>query len=759
MILIIAVSGCRTTRFVPENEYLLDNVIIKNDNRKINSDELYIYVQQKSNKKVMYFTRLHLHVYNILCNQSGTGPINWIGKTVGEPPVIYDRFLTQKTIDQLKIHLANKGYYNAEIKDSLVYNDRSVTLYYVIKSNNPYIIKSVNYRISDDAVAKIVLSDTVNSQIKSGHIFDIDIFDLERQRISRCLKEHGYYYFNPGTINYTADTTIKDNMVDIVSNIGILNNQQGKKEPSTNATKPCYIRNINIYPSFDPKKAILEGTSYTMSFDTIEVKNYKFMVSNNIDVKPELVLKSLAINSGERYDIRKVEETNRYLNATGFFKLINIRFDTPLPLSDTALSVDCIIQLTPFTIQSYTVEVDGSSTANNFEAALNLSYQHRNLFKGAEMLNLKLKGAAQIVTEGVRTTSDKLQFNSYEYSAETSIDFPNFLAPFVKDSFYKRYRPLTSVGGSFNFQNQPNYTRTILKSNFGYYWNSSKSFRHIVTPIELNSVRFPIIDSSYLAVNTYRKKDFDNYFISSSWYSLIFSNQQLKSLRNYIYFRYNIELAGNILTSAFKLLNKDKVDGSYVIDGTTQIAQFLKTEIDIRYYHVLNQDNRAIFRIHTGVGLPYGNISSMPYVTQYHAGGANDVRAWQIGRLGPGSYSDSTLFPNQTANFKLTGNFEYRFKIIWMFEGAFFIDIGNIWSLNKNEQRENTKFRADRFYKEFAIGSGLGLRVDLNFLLIRLDNAIKVRNPSIASHNGWLPFNHKYTENDFQFHIGIGYPF
>jgi outer membrane protein assembly factor BamA len=699
-------------------------------------------------------------VYNILSNQKDKGPLNWIGKTVGEKPIIYDRFLAQKTIDQLAIHLANKGYYNAEIKDSLVFGDRAVTVYYLVKTNQPYVIKGVNYQVSNPVVEKLILSDTANSTIKDGKPFDIKTFDQERQRLTRFMKERGYYYFSPGTITYTADTTLFPNQVLITNRIGFLRGSRENPEVNIQAVRPCYVRRILIYPSFDPKKAIIEGDDYTQSFDTMHMGNYIFFFQKELNIKPDVILKALSIAQGDRYDIRKVEETHKYLNSIGFFKLINIRFDKPENLSDTALSVDCVMQLTPFTIQSYTLELEGSNSGNNYETAVNVAYQHRNIFHGAEMLNMKIKGATQIVTEGVsEEASDKFRFNSYEYGADASIDFPKFFMPFAKEHFYKKYHPQTSTGAAYSFQNQPNYTRTILKANFGYFWNGSKNIRHIVTPIELNSVRFPVMDSAYLASNPFRKKDFDNFFISSAWYSMVFSNQQLKSARDYIYFRYNVELAGNVMTNIYKLAKQDTVDGSYVIDPKTKIAQYAKTDIDFRYYNVINQYNRFIYRLYTGIGMPYGNIKSMPFVKQYSAGGATDIRAWQVGRLGPGTFTDTTAFPNQTANFKLIGNFEYRFHLIWMFEGAFFIDAGNIWSMNKNEQRENTKFKFDTFYKEIAVGSGLGFRVDLDFLLIRLDGALKVRNPSIEAHSGWLPFNQKYTKNEFQLHIGIGYPF
>ncbi|MDD4746839.1 MAG: BamA/TamA family outer membrane protein [Salinivirgaceae bacterium] len=756
---LLILASCRTTRFVPDNQYLLEKVIIKCDNRQINTDELMGFVQQKSNKKVAYFLRLHLHVYNIFSNEKDKGFINWIGKTVGEEPVIYDRFLTQKSITQLKIHLANRGFYDAEIKDSIVFGDRSVTVYYIIKSNEAYLINENKYKISNPIIDSLIMSDTANSVIKRNDLFDIKLFDTERQRITRFMKERGYYFFSPSAINYIADTTVFPNRVNVTTKIGYKGTKNNIEE-NTMVTRPCYIRDIIIYPSFDPKRAIIEGEEYSNKFDTLQIEDYTFLMHSDQIIKTDVILKALSISENDKYDIRKVEETHKYLNSIGFFKLINIRFDQPKNLSDTAHSVNCIMQLTPFTIQSYTVELEASNSGNNYETAINLAYQHRNIFHGAEMLNLKIKGASQIVTEGVSAeTENKYRFNSFEYGAEASIDFPKFFMPFVKSYFYKKHHPKTSTGAGYNYQNQPNYTRTILKGNFGYFWNSSKNFRHVVNPIELNSVRFPLMDSSYLANNLYRQKDFDNFFISSAWYSLIFSNQELRSARDYIYFKYNIEFAGNLLTAFYKLTNQTMVDGSYAIDPQTKIAQFAKTDVDFRYYSILNRSNKLVYRVFIGAGIPYGNTQNMPFVKQYSAGGAADIRAWQVGRLGPGTFVDTTLYPNQTANFKLIGNLEYRFPLFWMIEGALFVDVGNIWSINRKEQREATIFKFNRFYKELAVGSGAGIRIDLDFLLVRIDGALKVRNPSPKENSGWIPFNEKYTWNDFQLHIGIGYPF
>ncbi len=759
-VLITILAGCSTSRFVPENQYLLNQNIIKIDHRTIKPEQLSIYIQQKPNKRIFQLVRIHLHLYNLLCNESDRGPLNWIGKTMGEPPVIYDRFLTQKTITQLKTYLANRGYYNAEVKDSLVYGNRSVTVYYVVRTSEPYRIESFQYNFADPRLESLILPDTLNSPLRKGEVFDIELFEKERQRITRKLRENGFYFFTANYINYIADTTLSPNRVSITSNIGFPPPGSTVQESIVNVNNTCYIRNIYIFPNFDPKRAIVEGASYLNSFDTIVYKNFYFLYHNNMPINPDLVLKTLSIKQGDRYDIRKVEETNRFLNSIGYFKLSNIRFQDFAPIGDTAYFIDCQIQLTPYVIQSYSLEAEVANSGKTYELAGNISYQHRNIFKGAETFNTKIKAAAQIVNEAVTETDSKnFRFNSYEYGADVSIDFPKFFIPISLDQFYKRYHPKTTTHVSYNYQNHPNYTRTIINGNFGYFWQGSPTIRHTVIPIELNSVRFPTIDPEYLQANAFRIKDFDNFFISSSWLGIVFNNQQQRKNRDYHYIRFTIEAAGNVATAIMKASGATKIDGSYTIDPQTKIAQFLKTDIDLRYYQVLDKRNRIVYRTFVGIGVPYGNINNMPFVKQYSAGGSGDVRAWQIGRLGPGTYRDTTLYPTQTSNLKIIGNIEYRFPIFWKLEGALFADVGNIWAIGTNEMRPEAKFNYQTFYKQFALGSGLGLRVDLSFLIVRLDTGLKLRDPSLTEKSGWIPLYRKFDKNDFQLHIGIGYPF
>jgi outer membrane protein assembly factor BamA len=243
-------------------------------------------------------------------------------------------------------------------------------------------------------------------------------------------------------------------------------------------------------------------------------------------------------------------------------------------------------------------------------------------------------------------------------------------------------------------------------------------------------------------------------------YSLIFTNQNLQKSKDFIYFKFNSELAGNILYAAFKASGAEKTDGAYELFKVS-FAQYALGDIDFRYYNILNPGNKIVYRFFAGAGLPYKNSTALPFEKQYFSGGANSIRAWQVRDLGPGSYIDTThtTYSNQTADIKLEANLEYRFKLFWVLEGALFVDAGNIWAINNNDNREGAQFKFDRFYKDIAVGTGFGTRFDFSFFIFRFDLGIKTRDPEYPDGQKWVFGSRQLGRNDFVLNLGIGYPF
>jgi len=313
---------------------------------------------------------------------------------------------------------------------------------------------------------------------------------------------------------------------------------------------------------------------------------------------------------------------------------------------------------------------------------------------------------------------------------------------------------------AFLFEQRPNYTRFLGSTSFGYKWNPTNQTQHIINPIEINLVRiFP--DSLFSEkINTLSpglKSSYKDHLIVGINYSFIATNKRNNKQRNISYFRGNIETAGNMLRSGNKLFNSAKMGETYQILGITY-SQFVKTDIDYRFYHNIINEQQLAIRVSLGFGLPYGNSEFLPFEEAFSLGGANSIRAWQFRSLGPGKYNDDGINSfDKTGDIKFESNIEYRFPLFSVVEAALFFDAGNIWYLNHNEQFDGGEFIPKDFISEIAMGTGIGTRLNFGFFIIRLDGGIRIKDPSKPTGQRYV-----FTKNqlkDINWNIGIGYPF
>jgi hypothetical protein len=372
---------------------------------------------------------------------------------------------------------------------------------------------------------------------------------------------------------------------------------------------------------------------------------------------------------------------------------------------------------------------------------------------------MKLKGAYE------RFSRDSTGVNrTQEFGIETSLRFPKFLFPFLdSENFIKKYNPVTSIQAAFNYQLLPVYTRSVANATFGYTWNDGPYRTHSINPMQLNFVKIKDIDSVYyekvIAPSAYLVSSYQDVLITSVNYSYTYSQKQSKA-RHHLFFRANAEAAGNLLNGIMRLTNApvDTATGKYNIFGQPY-AQFIKTDFDIRYTRIINDISSIVYRGFVGVGIPYKNSLAMPFERQYYEGGANGIRGWQVRTLGPGSVEPPTgTYVNQTGDIKIEGNIEYRFKLFWLMEGAVFVDIGNIWAIKADAERPGAEFRFNKFVDDLAVGSGLGLRFDFTFVILRVDLGFKLRDPSKSDDTKWLT-SRPLRREDVQPVIAIGYPF
>jgi outer membrane protein assembly factor BamA len=430
--------------------------------------------------------------------------------------------------------------------------------------------------------------------------------------------------------------------------------------------------------------------------------------------------------------------------------------------------------LTLLTPQSYKIELEGTHSSGNIGGAVSLVYQHKNLFHGAELFSTSLRGAYEAVKQATRLRSIQ------EYGAETSLRFPQFLIPFLNsEGFIKKYNPSTNIIAAYNYQAMPLFTRTLASASFGYNWRAGRYQTHIITPFQLNLVKLPpgSMDPDFAKKiqSTFLAYSYTDVLILGGGYSYIFNNQLIQNSKDYVFLRANFETAGNMNALLSRISGSQKSGPSTYMFLGQPYAQYVRGDIDLRYNYSYNDVSSSVYRGFVGVGIPYGNSRAIPFEKQYFGGGANSLRAWQVRSVGPGSYDaydagnpDST-FLNQTADIKIELNAEYRFKLFWILEGALFVDAGNIWTYNRDESRPGTQFSfreikneagdviSRPFYKDFAIGTGMGFRFDFKFVIGRLDVGMKLRDPRMGQ--GWIPGRRPYERRDFALVLGIGYPF
>jgi hypothetical protein len=761
LFLVFMVTSCRSTKYVPEGETLLDETHIIINKEDIKKSELLPYVKQKPNKRI-FGTKFHLAIYNLSNINKDRWPHTWL-REIGEEPQIFDPYATAKSRDQIKSYIASRGYFDSEVMETIETANRKSKVYYNVDLKAPYTIRKLTYDIEDSSLMPLFYRDSVNNLIVRGKPYNVDVIQSELKRFERFVKEQGYYSFSGDHIFFNVDSTIGNRQVDIVYGIRKLMKVDAANRITFVPHSIYEVRNVYIYPDFVPKDALEGGEAYRNSLDTTFYEGYYFISPNKkSDIKYNLIIQSLYVKPGSVYGLSKTEDTQSHLLALKTFRLVNIYYNE-IPgqggNNGDRLILDCNIQLTLLSQQSFKVELEGTNSAGNLGGALNLIYQHKNLFRGAELFNMKLKGAYEALSQ----QNTKLR-STQEYGIETSLRLPKFMVPFLnKEQFIKQYNPSTTILAAYNWQNMPFYTRGMANATFGYTWNGNSYTTHIVNPIQVNWVDLVTIDTAFerkIKSSSYLYYSYRDVMIIGGNYSYIFSNQKIQKSKDYWFVRINAEAAGNIPSLISKIAGLEKTAGSYEILNQP-FAQYIRADIDFRYNYIVNDVSSLVYRGFIGAGIPYGNSRAIPFEKQYFGGGANGIRAWQVRSLGPGSYKpEETDFLNQTADIKLEGNAEYRFKLFWILEGALFLDAGNIWSYGSDESRPGAQFKFNKFLDDMAVGSGAGFRLDLGFVLMRVDMGVKLRDPWISEGSKWIPANRPYSfRDDVTVVVAIGYPF
>lgn len=741
------------------------------DGAKISREDILANIRQKPNIKILGLFKFQLALYNL----SGKNQERWYNRwfrTIGEEPVIYEDFLTLRSVDQIKLYLKNNGYYNAEVKDTVFYKkNKKAKVLYKIKTGTPYIVNNMGYLFNDtihhlkgyNDIRNLILNDSVNSIVVEKERMNVDNIGKEISRTVKMIRNRGYYNFSEKYLHYYADSTLGNRKIDLFLDIRE-NKMQDKKD-----FLRYKFRNIYINMNYDPHIMVDSVLRSKVNHDTLCIGRNHLIFEDKPYLNHKVLMDALRFGYGDYYNIDKVDQTYLRFQSLRQFKFINIKFiESDSIAGDSTGFLDCYIHLKPLNPQKYSVMVEGTNSGGNIGMAGNLSYQHRNVFNRAEILTVTLSGSL----EKERIKESEL-FNTKEYGIKAKLVSPQFLLPFLKlTEFRKKYYPQTALSLSFDNQETFYFSRKIVGASYGYMWKYGRNWRYNLNLIDLDFVSMKNVNEDFIAdlQNAYIKNAYTDHMIMASNFSIIYSSNGSRSFINKNYWRFNIESAGNFANAFNNILGErtiERDDSGQLVDDYysywgIRYAQYIKADIEYRHNHRINIGNSFVSRFFLGIAYPYGNMKVLPYEKMYYCGGANGIRAWQVRTLGPGSFvkSDGNNFPNQVSDLKIEANFEYRFKLIGRTEGALFMDVGNIWSLTDENRGEEEKFELSRFYKELAVGTGFGVRFDFKFFILRLDAGIKVVDPARPEGKRFIFMKKGYNKiGDMTLNIGIGYPF
>jgi len=765
------ITGCNPARRLPENQYLLHRNNISIEDAGIKKDELRRLYRQKPNKRILGFYRFHLNVYQFANRGNDNNIKKWLRNTIGEPPVIFEPVLAENTNKQFELYMLGKGYFNATVHNEVKKTGRKATVNYQIIGNEPYSVRKISYNIQDQYLSGFVYQDTINSLIMLGERYDEDILKSERDRISKDLRNKGFFRFSRDFIFFRIDSTPGDHRVDI--ELVINNPPRTSLADPGKATWPAHKRfiidNIFIYPEYSPFRTSLsfpDTTIYRVKRQE-SASDYVFIHYDRLQIRPRAILNNILFEQGQYFSSDYVDLTYNYLSGLRNFRFINLQFSedtdssqaTP---SDTLGYLNARIDLSRSPVHSVTLEAEGLNTSGNLGVAGNVIYHNRNIFGGAEIFNLKLKGALEVTGEAFRNdVIQNLPFNTLEIGAEAAINLPKLFFPVSIERISRTARPKSIILTGINYRHRPDYTRYIYNLSYGFDWSPDPRKRKYFYPLEISTIK--VFNDSLLRAkipenNPLILSRFKDHLIAGSKYSYFFSTQQLGRDIDFIYFRSNIEIAGNLLYLLAKNMNLPNDDNQSYRLFNIPFAQYVKGDADLSYNRVFDENNALVFRVMAGLGVPYGNLNVLPFVKSYYGGGANGIRAWKIYSLGPGGYQDTLdVRFDRYGDIKLEANIEYRFSIYRFWKAALFADAGNVWFLNKNPQFPGGEFKMGKFYQDIAIGAGAGIRLDFDFFILRLDAAFPLRNPALPPGERWVS-NIPGLRN-WNFNLGIGYPF
>ena len=757
-------SACSSTKHVPQGQLLLDkvNIHITDPRSEVQASQLANYLRQNANHRVLGGLKLQLAFYNL----SGRDSTKWINRwiqRVGTPPVIYDSTLTLASQEQLHTALSNKGFMNNTVTYRVKADSvkRKARVDFDVTLGDPYYIRSIDYDIPDETLHEIILADSADFTVKKGDLLDYSRLEEWRQTITNRLRNQGYYAFNKEYITFMADTAAGSKAVDLTLNTR--DPYRNDHMPYYTEHEPFFVRDVVYVTDYDPVQ-MHDGYS---GADTLVIRNgVKVFQGPDPYLRPSIIDECNYIEPGALYNADAVNRTYRALGRLGILKQINIDI-LPVGEVDGLLMVDAWVLLQRDKSQTVSLSLEGTNSEGDLGFGVGVDYEHRNIFKGAEVLSAKAKVSYESISGDL---GGLINNNFSEYSTEVGVSFPKFMFPLLRRSFKRKVQASTSFSVNFDYQARPEYTRVIAGGAWRYQWTErSRRLSHTLTLFDMSFVSVPNFYDEFKKsiTNPLLLYSYEDHLIMRMGYNFYRTNkaemsvQQMGNFQRDVYtIRANAETAGNLLYGLSQLTDqKADENGCYKALGI-RYSQYIKADADYAFTHYLDRRQSIAFHVGAGIAIPYGNSDVLPFEKRFYSGGANSVRGWGVRTLGPGSFDSSkdlSKFIKQCGDIRFDINLEYRAKLFWVVELGLFIDAGNIWTIKDYEDQQGGVFKWNKFYEQIAAAYGAGIRLDFKYFLVRVDMGMKAHNPA-SGQEKW-PLIHPDFKRDSEFHFSVGYPF
>ncbi len=757
LFLLLLLSSCQPSRFLGEKELLYKGADLETigpaglQPTKALQSELLASVRPYPNTRIFgqYF---RLWVYQKMKRdkeRKGLGA--WLQNKVGEAPVLYDEQVAERNRRRMELELRNQGFLNGKVTCDTLHDKKTVKLKYTLQGKGQFVIASYDLPPDTTSLLKTIREADKKATIKSGIPYRLDLMEAERERILRLAYDAGFYDFRRSYVYFYLDTT---SLVDRFMKIHLR-----LKSPADQADyQPHILGNVNIFPDYKSQQD-------TTPLDTIREGQWT-MIQHREIVKLSALQEAISQDSGMIYIQKQEAQTINYLIDLGIFKFVNLQYEKDSVAGQTILNR--YFYLTPNLNQDFAFDWEASTRrSNSLGSAVGINYNHRNLFRGAEALKIGLN--LGIETQWI---PDAPLVSVFEGSLNFSLRVPRLYLPFHIGTRLKSAIPQTHFQLTTKYLRENRFfTSASALLEMGYRWKKSRGLQYEFYPLQFTLLRLfnrTELFDQLLLENPRLAQNYTNLSIVAANFRLTYSNQLRDQKKDFGYTRFEIEPSGNLANAIVGLTNTTQ-DPRRLLGSP--LAQYLRLEGEGRYT-MYQRKSSLVGRLLWGVAIPYGNSTAVPYIRQFFVGGANSLRAFQFRGVGPGTFQQAATSEatnaftlDRVGDLKLEMNLEYRFPLVSYLRAAFFVDAGNVWLVGEAAKSfPEGRFRPNTFYRQLALGTGVGLRLDIQYVVVRFDLGIPLHNPGLEAGSTWIISTFPNTpgqwwQEQVRYNLAIGYPF